>query len=413
MSHRVVVTGVGCVSSVGHSLQDAWQAAVEGRTGIKTISIFDTTDYDVHIGADIPDWDPTQYMDGKEAKRCDRFTQFAVVAAEQALAQSGLTITPENEYEVGVICGCGIGGMLTWEEQFTRLLHKGPSRVSPFLVPVMIVDMAAGMISMRTGAKGPNYATVSACASATHAMGNSFETIRRGAAKAVITGGTEGAISPTGLSGFCAAKALSTRNDEPSTACRPFDKTRDGFVMGEGACIMILEELEYARARGANILAEIVGFGMSGDAYNMVAPDPKGEAAARAMQAAMKEAELEVTDIDYVNAHAPGTPGGDDMEARALQLLYAGKDYSPIVSSTKSVHGHMLGATGAMELSLSIKMMHENLVPKTLNCHEPDDDIWIDVVREENREAHIDTIMSNSFGFGGHNAVIIARRYAQ
>jgi 3-oxoacyl-[acyl-carrier-protein] synthase II len=242
-------------------------------------------------------------------------------------------------------------------------------------------------------------------------VGNAFETIKRGASKAIITGGTEGAISPTGLSGFCAAKALSTRNDEPATACRPFDRTRDGFVMGEGACILVLEELEFARARGANILAEMVGFGMSGDAYNMVAPDPCGEAAARAMQTAIREAELSVTEIDYVNAHAPGTPGGDDMEARALQLLYEGKDYSPMVSSTKSVHGHMLGATGAMELALSIKMMHEGLVPLTLNCHEPDEDIWIDVVRDEHRSARIDTIMSNSFGFGGHNAVVVARRY--
>jgi 3-oxoacyl-[acyl-carrier-protein] synthase II len=267
------------------------------------------------------------------------------------------------------------------------------------------------MISIQFGAKGPNYTTVSACASSTHAIGDSFEIIRRGAAKAVITGGTEGAIAPTGLGGFCAAKALSTRNDDPTTACRPFDKTRDGFVMAEGACIVVLEELEHAVRRGAPILGEIVGFGMTGDAYNMVAPDPDGGAAAYAMRYAVNQAGLGVNDIDYVNAHAPGTPGGDDMEARALQSMYEATGYSPAVNSTKPIHGHLLGATGAMELFLSLMTIQEGLIPRTLNTTEMDDDIWLDVVRGENREARVDVIMNNSFGFGGHNAVVVAKRY--
>lgn len=411
MPHRVVVTGVGCISAVGNSPADVWQAAVNGRTGIKEITLFDTSEYDVHIGADIPDWDPEQFMDGKLARRCDRFTQFAIAAAGQALEHSGLVIDSSNAFDVGVVCGCGIGGMWMWEREHQKILEKGPSRVSPFLVPMMIVDMTSGMISIQFGAKGPNYTTVSACASSTHAIGDSFEIIRRGAAKAVITGGTEGAIAPTGLGGFCAAKALSTRNDDPATACRPFDKTRDGFVMAEGACIMVLEELEHAVKRGAPILGEIVGFGMTGDAYNIVAPDPNGGAAAYAMEYAVKQAGLDVKQIDYVNAHAPGTPGGDDMEARALQSMYEGTGYSPAVNSTKPVHGHLLGATGAMELFLSLMTIQEGLIPKTLNTTEMDDDIWLDVVKGENREARVDVIMNNSFGFGGHNAVVVAKRY--
>ncbi len=413
MSHRVVVTGIGCVSAVGHSLDEVWQATVDGRTGIKAITIMDTEGYDSRIGADIPDWDADQYMDPKVAKRCDRFTQFGLAAAYQALTDSALEITPQNAYDVGVVVGCGIGGMKTWESQHERLLSRGPSRLSPFLVPMMIVDMSSGVISMQLGAKGPNYATVSACASATHSLGDAFEIVRRGAAKAMFAGGTEGAISPTGLGGFCAAKALSTRNDDPATACRPFDKTRDGFVMAEGSCIVVLEELEHALARGAKVYAEIVGFGMNGDAYNMVAPDPSGDAAAHAMEYALDQAGMSMLDVDYVNAHAPSTVDGDAMEVTALQSMYEGKDYSPAVTSTKPIHGHMLGATGAIELSLTFMSMRDGLVPRTLNCKDPDDNIWLDVVLGENRETRVDTIMSNSFGFGGHNAVIVARRYEQ
>lgn len=410
MPNRVVVTGIGCVSAVGHSLADVWSAAIEGRTGIKTISLFDTTDYAVHIAADMPDWDATDFMDAKVAKRCDRFTQFAIAASDRALADANLSITAADAQSIGVIIGSGIGGMATWERQHEILLSRGPSRVSPFLIPMLISDMAAGMVSIHTGAKGPNYAVVSACASSAHAIGDAFEIIRRGMADVMISGGTEAAITPIGLAGFCAAKALSTRNDDPAAACRPFDKTRDGFVMGEGASILVLEDLKHASSRGAQIYGEIVGYGMSGDAYNAVAAEPSGASAVHALRMALAEAQMSPADIDLVNAHAPGTPGGDEMEARALQTLYT-RDYSPLVTSTKPIYGHQLGATGATELALSFMTVREGLVPRTLNCNDPDDEIWLDIVRGENREARVDTVMSNSFGFGGHNAVLVARRY--
>lgn len=410
MLNRVVITGIGCVSPVGHSLADVWSAAVEGRTGIKQIELFDTAEYDVHFAAEISDWDPTAFMDGKLAKRCDRFVQFAIAATDQALADAQLSVDEGNADDIGVVIGSGIGGMHVWEAQHEILLNRGPKRVSPFLIPMLISDMASGMVSIHTGARGPNYAVVSACASSTNAIGDGFEHIRRGTAKMMLTGGTDAAITPIGLAGFCAAKALSTRNDDPATACRPFDKTRDGFVMGEGSTIVVLEELGHAVERGAKIYGEIVGYGASGDAHNMVAPEPSGACAASAMRAALKEAEMTPDEIDYVNAHAPGTPGGDDMEARALGLLYSG-DYSPMVNSTKPIHGHQLGSTGATELALSLMMIRDGLVVRTLNCNEVDDDIRIDVVKGQNREARVDTIMTNSFGFGGHNAVLIARRY--
>lgn len=410
MTHRVVVTGIGCVSAVGHSLDALWDASLEGRTGIKNITLFDTTDFDVHFAAEISDWDPTQYLDGKLARRCDRFVQFALAAANQALHDSGLHIGEDNKADVGVVIGSGIGGMHVWEAQHRVLLERGPGRVSPFLIPMLISDMASGMVAIQTGAMGPNYAVVSACASSTHAIGASFHHVQRGDAKIMITGGSEAAITPLGLAGFCSAKALSTRNDDPLTACRPFDKSRDGFVMGEGSTILILEELQHALARDAKIYGEIIGFGASGDAYNMVAPEPSGAGAVVAMRAALKEAGLSPEEIDYVNAHAPGTPGGDDMEARALQQIYTG-DYSPAISSTKSIHGHQLGATGGTELALSLRIMQEALIPKTLNCNEVDDDIRLDVIRGEHRAKRVDTIMNNSFGFGGHNAVILARKY--
>jgi 3-oxoacyl-[acyl-carrier-protein] synthase II len=410
MPNRVVVTGVGCVSAVGHSLDAVWQAALDGRTGIKAIELFDTTEFDVHFAAEISDWDPDQFMDPKVAKRCDRFVQFALAASYQAMADADFSIGAQNAADVGCVIGSGIGGMWTWERQHKILLERGPSRVSPFLIPMLISDMASGMVSMQTGARGPNYGLVSACASSTHALGDSFEIIRRGAAQAMIAGGSEATISPIGLAGFCSAKALSTRNDDPATACRPFDRTRDGFVMGEGACVMILESLDHAQARGARIYAEILGFGASGDAYNMVAPEPSGVGAVIAMNAALDEAGLSPRDIDYVNCHAPGTPGGDDMETRALQTIYT-PDYSPAVNSTKPIHGHQLGATGATELGLCFKSMAESLIPATLNCTAPDDDIWLDIVRGEHRSKHVGTVMNNSFGFGGHNAVIVAREY--
>ena len=409
MANRVVVTGIGCVSAVGHSLDALWEAAIHGRTGIKRISLFDTTDFDVHIAADIPDWDPAQYMDARVARRCDRFVQFAVAAADQALADAGLEVGGARD-DMGVVIGSGIGGMETWEKQHRILMERGPSRVSPFLIPMLIPDMAAGMVSIQSGARGPNYSVVSACASSVHALGEAFEIIRRGVVPLMIAGGAEAAVSPLGLAGFCSAKALSTRNDDPAGACRPFDRARDGFVMGEGACIMILEDLAHAVRRDARIYAEILGFGMTGDAHNMVAPEPTGVPAANAMRMALAQAGLAPDEIDHVNAHAPGTPGGDEMETRALQSLYR-EGYSPLVNSTKPVHGHQLGATGATELALSLMCIRHGLVPATINCSDPDDEIWLDIVRGDNREARVDTVMSNSFGFGGHNAVLVGRRH--
>ncbi len=410
MPPRVVVTGIGCISSVGHSLADLWQATLQGRSGVKPITLFDTSAYDVHIAAEIGDWDPTQFMEAKTARRCDRFTQFAVAAADAAVADAALSITPENADDVGVVIGSGIGGMITWESQYELLLGRGPGRLSPFLVPMLIVDMAAGMVSIRTGARGPNYAPVSACASSAHAIGDAFEIIRRGAARAIIAGGSEAAISATGLGGFCAARALSTYTDDPTGACRPFDSSRDGFVMGEGATILILEALDHAISRGAHIYGEVIGFGMSGDAFNMVAPEPSGASATRAMQAALNEAGLAPDEIDYINAHAPATQDGDYMESNAIRRLYPG-DYTPKTNSTKPIHGHQLGATAATELALSLMTMREGIIPRTLNCRQLDERIEVDVVRGENLPARVDTVMSNSFGFGGHNAVLVARRY--
>ncbi len=376
------------------------------------ITAFDTAEYDTRFAAQVHGFDPTEWMDPKLARRCDRFAQFAIAATKMALADSGLQITPENADDVGVIIGSGIGGMATWAEQHTILLNRGPGRVSPFLVPMMIVNMGSGLVAIETGAKGPNTAIATACATGTHAIGEAVEVIRRGAAQAMIAGGSEAAIIPISIAGFCAAKALSRRNDDPQHACRPFDRDRDGFVMGEGSTVVILEELEFAKARGANIIGELIGYGMSGDAYHITAPTPSGEGAARAMQAALDDAGLAPGDVQYVNAHAPGTVGGDDMEAKAIAQVWEGAP-QPAVSSTKPVHGHQLGATGATEIVVCMLAIRDSLVPHTLNCDNPDDDIAIDIVRGAPRQMPVKAAMSNSFGFGGHNAVLIAHRYEQ
>jgi 3-oxoacyl-[acyl-carrier-protein] synthase II len=400
------------VSPVGNSAPEFWSSVCEGRCGMSDITAFDTAEYDTRFAAQVHGFDPTEWMDPKLARRCDRFAQFAIAATKMALADSGLQITPENADDVGVIIGSGIGGMATWAEQHTILLNRGPGRVSPFLVPMMIVNMGSGLVAIETGAKGPNTAIATACATGTHAIGEAVEVIRRGAAQAMIAGGSEAAIIPISIAGFCAAKALSRRNDDPQHACRPFDRDRDGFVMGEGSTVVILEELEFAKARGANIIGELIGYGMSGDAYHITAPTPSGEGAARAMQAALDDAGLAPGDVQYVNAHAPGTVGGDDMEAKAIAQVWEGAP-QPAVSSTKPVHGHQLGATGATEIVVCMLAIRDSLVPHTLNCDNPDDDIAIDIVRGAPRQMPVKAAMSNSFGFGGHNAVLIAHRYEQ
>jgi len=407
---RVVITGVGMISPVGNSPDEFWQAVCEGRSGIGPITQFDASQYDARIAGEVDNFDPTDWIDRKLVKRCDRFVQFALAATEMALSDARLQITEENRNRVGVLIGSGIGGMHTWEEQHKILLTRGPSRVSPFLVPKMIIDMASGMVSMQTGARGPNSAIATACASAGHAIGEAAVTIRRGAAEIMITGGAEATISPTAMAGFTSAKALSTRNDDPQRSCRPFDRDRDGFVVGEGSTILILEELEHAQGRGAPIWGELMGYGASADAWHVTAPDPEGVGACLAMEAALDDAGLQPADIDYVNAHAPGTPNGDAMEAKALAATFT--DSVPI-SSTKPIHAHQLGATSATELVACMLAMRDSLIPYTVNCDNLDESVpqHLDIVRGEPRTANVDVAMSNSFGFGGHNAVLIVSRF--
>jgi 3-oxoacyl-[acyl-carrier-protein] synthase II len=410
MRRRVVVTGIGSVSPFGLGLAPLWEAVVEGRSAIRPITTFDVSDYPTRIAAEVTDWDANALMDPKQAKRSDRYAQFAVVASQLALRDAGFTITPQNADRIGVLIGSGIGGMHTWEEQFERLLTRGPGKVSPFFVPMMIVNMGSGMVSMVTGAKGPNTTVVTACATSTHALGDATEIIRRGAADAMIAGGSEAAITRCALAGFCRSGALSRRNDDPQGSCRPFDAERDGFVMGEGSTVVILEELESAVARGARPYAEIVGYGMSGDAHHMTDPDPEGTGPMRAMRAALADARLATRDVGYINAHAPGTVAGDDVEAKAIRLLFG--DHADVVpvSSTKPVHGHQLGATGATEFAVCCMAMREGLIPASLNSVNLDPACDVNVVQGEPLKADVRVTMSNSFGFGGHNAVLVGRR---
>lgn len=411
MSRRVVITGFGTVSALGRGLDTLWEACLAGRTGIDYIKRFDASEYKTRIAAEVDlDFDPSDRIDDRLMKRADPFAKYGVWAADVALENSGLVIDDSNREDVGVIIGSGIGGMSTWEEQFERLLKRGPNRVSPFLVPMMIIDMASGLMSIHCGAMGPNSAVVTACASGAHAIAASVDIIKTGRAKAVITGGTEAGISKSALAGFCSAGALSSRNDDPTTACRPFDRTRDGFVMGDGATGVIVEDLEYALERGAPILAEIAGIGMSGDAHHITEPCPDGAGAALAMEKALADAGLTPADIDYINAHGPGTPAGDAGEACAVLKVFGEHAATTPISSTKPVHGHMLGATGPTELAICAKVIEEGVIPHTLNCDDPEFE-ELDIVREEPREAQVRVAMSNSFGFGGHNISIIIRRF--
>ncbi len=411
MNRRVVITGLGTVSALGRGIDTLWEACLKGETGIGTIERFDTSEYKSHLGAEVDlDFDAGDRIDPKLMKRADPFVRYAAWTADVAVEQSGLVVDDTNRERVGVLIGSGIGGMSTWEEQFTRLLERGPGRVSPFLIPMMIIDMASGMVSMLTGAMGPNSAAVTACASGAHAIAHAADIIKVGRADAMITGGAEAGISQSALSGFCSAGALSTRNDDPAHACRPFDNDRDGFVMGDGATCMVIEELEHALERGAPILAEIAGIGMSGDAHHFTEPCPDGRGAVLSMQNALDDAGLVLNEIDYINAHGPGTPAGDTSEGMAIQKLFGDYAGNVPMSSTKPVHGHMLGATGPTELAICIKAMHEGVIPHTLNCEDPEYPS-LDIVRGEPRDAQVEVAMSNSFGFGGHNITLIVRRF--
>ncbi|MBN2058186.1 MAG: beta-ketoacyl-ACP synthase II [Candidatus Saganbacteria bacterium] len=409
---RVVITGMGVVSPIGIGLEKFWQSLAVGQGGIGNITAFDAGAFSSQVAGEVNDFDPNDYFDKKEARRLVRFIQFAVAASQMALTDAALTIDESNAGDIGVLIGSGIGGISFLEEQARILQEKGPDKLSPFTVPYMITDMAAGYVSIKTGAKGPNSCVVTACATGTHAIGDAYKIIQRGAAKMMIAGGAEASITPLGVGSFCAARALTTtHNAEPAVASRPFDKTRDGFVIGEGAGTVILEDLEHARARGAKIHGEIVGYGMSGDASHITAPAPGGEGAVRAIRAAFKDADLGPADIDYINAHGTSTVLNDKYETMALKTAFSDRAKNVPVSSTKSMTGHLLGATGAVELIASILAIHNSKIPPTINYHEPDPDCDLDYVPNKARDKDIRTVMSNSFGFGGHNAILIVKKY--
>ncbi len=405
---RVVITGMGVVSPVGNDTASFWESLAAGRSGIRTIDAFDPAGYATRIAGMVKDFNPEAYMSAKEARQYDRYLQFAVAAAGQALAQSGLDVAADAE-RVGVYVGTGIGGIHTMLDNHRQLLDRGPRRVSPFMIPMMIGNMAAGQLSILTGARGPTFAPVSACATGNHAIGEAFHAIRAGRADAMIAGGTEAPLHELAFAGFCNMHAMSTRNDEPERASRPFDAGRDGFVMGEGAGILVLEELERARARGANILAEIVGYGATSDAYHMTATDPEGGGAYRAMRAALEDASLRPEEIGYINAHATGTPVGDASETAAIRTLFPDEATRPLVSGTKSMTGHLFGAAGAIEAVATVLTLREGVIPPTINYDTPDPACDLDVVPNAARRANVTAALSNGFGFGGHNAAVAFR----
>ena len=408
---RVVVTGLGALAPNGSDLKSFWDGLINGRSGIGFISRFDTTDHRAKIAGEVKDFDLSLALDSKEARTNDPFTHYGVYAATQAVADSGLIIDERNAERVGVIWGSGIGGIATHEQQHSVLMEKGPKRISPFLVPMMIVDMAAGMISMKLGAKGPNFATVSACASASHAIGEAARKIQYGDADVMITGGSEAAVTATSVGGFASSRALSMRNDEPTRASRPFDKDRDGFVMGEGAGAIVLEELGAAQARGATIYGEFLGLGFTADAYHQTAMAPEAEGGTRAIGLALADAGLDRESIDYINAHGTSTPMGDSQETAAIKNSFGDHARSLAVSSTKSMTGHLLGAAGAIETIACLMAIKEGVVPPTINYETPDPECDLDYVPNEAREMEVHYALNNSFGFGGHNASLIMGRF--
>ncbi len=402
---RVVITGLGAITPIGNTVQTYWDALLKGRGGVEKITHFDVSKYTTQIGALVKNFHPEDFFDKKEARRTSRFITFAVGAALEAIQDSGLDVHKEADW-VGVEIGSGIGGIECLEETMRVLLEKGPSRVSPFTVPMMICDMASGQVAIRLGAKGPNSCSVTACASAAHSMANAFRTIQCGDAVAMVTGGSEAAISPLGLASFCAARSLSTQNDSPQTASRPFDLDRDGFVMGEGAGILIFEEFEHAVARGATLYAEVLGAGTSGDAYHITAPAPDGEGAARAMAMALKKSHLKPEDVGYINAHGTSTDLNDKHETTAIKTVFGDYAQKIPISSTKSMTGHLLGAAGAIELIACVKVLTTGWIPPTINQFSPDPHCDLNYTPNQAVKAKVDVAISNSFGFGGHNGVL-------
>jgi 3-oxoacyl-[acyl-carrier-protein] synthase II len=409
---RVVVTGLGVVSALGRNPRIFWENVLAGKCGVGPITSFDVSAFTTRIAAEVTDFDPVPaFPSARDARRADRFAQFAVFAAEEALRDSGLDLNTVDREQVGSIIGSGIGGLHTIEEQHRVYLAKGPGRLSPFMIPMLILNMGSGLFSMFRDLRGPNMATCSACATATHALGEAWRTIKMGDARVVFAGGSEAAIVPLGLGGFCAMRALSTRNDDPQHASRPFDRDRDGFVMGEGGGVIVLEELEHAKSRGARIYAELVGYGNTADAHHLTSPSPGGEGAARCMNNALRSAGMNPEEISYINAHGTATPQGDVAETQAIKTVFGHHARKVAVSSTKGATGHMLGGAGAVEMALCVKAIENDIVPPTINLENPDAECDLDYVPKVAREMKVNAVINNSFGFGGHNASIVARKF--
>lgn len=411
MRRRVVITGMGCISPLGNDVSTLWSNLLAGKSGVGLITHYDTSNFEVKIGAEVRDFDGVARFGARDARRLDRFVQFALAASMQAVDQSGLVVTEANRDRVGVILGTGIGGMNTLFKEIDVYFQRGPDRVSPFLVPMMLPDTAAGLVAIQLGARGPNMAVVAACASGTNAIGEATETIRRGSADVIITGGAEAVITQIAMAGLSVMRALSTRNAEPERASRPFDKERDGFVMGEGAASLVLESEEHAQSRQARILGEISGYGASNDAFHISAPAENGAGAALCMRSALDNAGMSVEDIDYINAHGTSTLLNDKSETAAIKSVFGSRAYEIPVSSTKSMTGHLLGAAGAVEAVICVKTLQDNVLPPTINYENPDPECDLDYVPNQARPRNVDNILSNSFGFGGHNASIIVSRY--
>jgi 3-oxoacyl-[acyl-carrier-protein] synthase II len=412
VSRRVVITGVGLVSPLGIGTDETWQALKEGRSGIARIQSFDPTAFACQIAGEVKGFDPANYIEKKEIKKMGRFIQFAIAATDFALASSGFKVTKDDEERVGVYIGSGIGGFDVIEREYKAYLDHGPRRISPFFIPATIINLASGYVSIRTGAKGPNSAVATACTTGAHAIGDSFRLIQHGDADAMICGGAEACITPMGIGGFGAMRALSTRNDEPERACRPWDKDRDGFIVGEGAGVLILEELEWARRRGAHIIGEVVGYGMSSDAHHVSSPPEDGDGAYRVMRNAIRDAKLQPSDIDYVNAHGTSTELGDRAETMAMKRCFGDHAYKMAVSSTKSMTGHLLGGSGGLEAGITVLAIRDQIAPPTTNYETPDPDCDLDYIPNQARPMRIEHALSNSFGFGGTNGALIFKRYS-
>jgi len=407
---RVFVTGVGLITPLGIGTEETWDGLIEGRPGIGKITHFDSSAFATQIAGEVEGFNPEDYIESKEVKKMDRFIHLAIAASDMAIKDSGLKITESNAEKVGVIIGSGIGGLPAIEHYHSVLLEKGPRRITPFFIPMLIINLAAGQVSIKFGAKGPNSAVATACATGSHAIGDAYKIIQRGDAEAVIAGGSESVITPLGIGGFNAMKALSTRNNEPEKASRPFDRDRDGFVMGEGAGVMILESLDNARSRGASIYAEVVGYGMTADAYHITSPSPEGEGGARCMTMALKDGGIKPSDVDYINAHGTSTRYGDEIESSAIKTVFKEHAYKVAISSTKSMTGHLLGAAGGVEAIIGVLCIKNNIVPPTINLDNPDPQCDLDYVPHKARKMDVNCVMSNSFGFGGTNACLIFKR---